>query len=216
VADPSVIEAIGEPGVVAVIRLPRADGVLEACAALRDNGIRAVEITLTIPGAVRLVEQVVRQLGDDLVVGAGTVLDAARCREVVDAGAAFVVLPGFDADVVAECRRLRVVSMPGALTPTEVMTAVRAGADVVKLFPARVATPEYVADLLGPLPGARFLPTGGIDAAGAGEYVRRGAFAVGVGGRLVDPRAVAERDTTAIGAAAREVLEAVAEARAAR
>jgi 2-dehydro-3-deoxyphosphogluconate aldolase/(4S)-4-hydroxy-2-oxoglutarate aldolase len=158
----------------------------------------------------------VRQLGDDLVVGAGTVLDAAACRQVVDAGAAFVVLPGFDGDVVAECRRLRVVSMPGALTPTEVMTAVRAGADVVKLFPARVATPAYVADLLGPLPGTRLLPTGGIDATSAAEYVRRGAFAVGVGGRLVDPRAVAERDTAAIGAAAREVLSAVAAARAAR
>lgn len=212
-ADPAVLEAIGGPGVVAIVRLPTADGVLEACGALRENGIRAVEITLTIPGATALIESLVRQLGDDLVVGAGTVLDPLRCREVVEAGAAFVVLPGYDGDVVEQCRRLGVLCVPGALTPTEVMATVRGGADLVKLFPARVATPAYVADLLGPLPGVRFLPTGGIDAEAAAAYVRRGAFAVGVGGRLVDPRAVAERDSAAIGAAAREVLAAVAAAR---
>ena len=212
-SDPAVLEAIGGPGVVAIFRTPTADGVLEACTTLRDNGIRAVEITLTIPGALDLIASVATQLGDTLVVGAGTVLDVAQCRGALSAGARFVVSPGLAADVVAVCARAGVVSAPGCLTPTEVLTAVRAGADLVKLFPARAATPAYVADLLGPLPDVRLMPTGGIDVAGAGAYLRSGAFAVGIGSHLVDPVAVRQRDTTAISVASAELLVAVAAAR---
>jgi 2-dehydro-3-deoxyphosphogluconate aldolase/(4S)-4-hydroxy-2-oxoglutarate aldolase len=212
-ADLDVLAAIGEPGIVAIFRTPTPDGVLEACTALRDSGVRAVEITLTIPGAVALIESVVSELGDSLAVGAGTVLDVESCRAVIGAGAAFVVLPGFDSDVVAECSRQGVVSVPGALTATELMTAARAGADVVKLFPARVATPAYLADLLGPFPGTRLMPTGGITTELAGQYIRSGAFAVGIGGRLVAPQAVRSRDHESIRLAATELLAAVTLAR---
>jgi 2-dehydro-3-deoxyphosphogluconate aldolase/(4S)-4-hydroxy-2-oxoglutarate aldolase len=215
-ADLAVLEAIGGPGLVAIFRTPTPDGVLEACETLRDNGIRAVEITLTIPGALDLIASVVARLGGTLAVGAGTVLDAGQCRDAISAGASFVVLPGLVPEVVAVCVSAGVVSAPGCLTPTEVLAAVRAGADVVKLFPARVATPTYVADLLGPLPALRLMPTGGIDAATATDYLRRGAFAVGVGGRLVDPTSVRTRDSDAIGAAARELLAAAADGRAGR
>jgi 2-dehydro-3-deoxyphosphogluconate aldolase/(4S)-4-hydroxy-2-oxoglutarate aldolase len=210
--DLDVLRAIGDTRVVAIFRTASADGVLEACRALRDGGIRAVEITLTIPGAVPLIESVVDELGDSLVVGAGTVLDVASCRTAISAGATFIVLPGFAADVVDECARQEVVCAPGALTPSEVMTALRAGVDLVKVFPARVATPDYLADLLGPFPGARLMPTGGISRLLAAEFIRKGAFAVGVGGRLVDGDVVRARDVAAISQAAVDLLAEVAAA----
>jgi 2-dehydro-3-deoxyphosphogluconate aldolase/(4S)-4-hydroxy-2-oxoglutarate aldolase len=208
--------AIGAAGVVAIFRTPTPDGVLEACRALQDNGIGAVEITLTIPGALDLIGSVAAELGDSLSVGAGTVLDGAAARACLDAGASFLVLPGFDAEVVAAGRAVGALTIPGALTPTEVMAALRAGVEVVKVFPGRVATPGYVADLLGPLPDARLMPTGGITTELAGEYIRAGAFAVGVGGALAAPTAVRAGDTRSIAAAARELVAAVAAARTAR
>jgi 2-dehydro-3-deoxyphosphogluconate aldolase / (4S)-4-hydroxy-2-oxoglutarate aldolase len=200
-------------GIVAIVRVPSPEGVMEACRALCRGGVRAVEITLTVPEALDLVGQLAAAFGDDLLVGAGTVLDLAACRRSVDAGAQFVVSPAFDASVVDHCQRHGVLAVPGALTPTEVVQACQHGADLVKLFPARVATPDYLRDLLGPLPGTRFLPTGGIDEAGASAYLAAGAAAVGIGSRLMEPAAVAAGDVGAIAAAARRFASVVAEAR---
>jgi 2-dehydro-3-deoxyphosphogluconate aldolase/(4S)-4-hydroxy-2-oxoglutarate aldolase len=211
----AVLAAIGGPGLVAIFRTPSVDGVFEACESLLDSGIRAVEITLTIPGALPLITSLADHFADRLAVGAGTVLDRVEAWEAVNAGAAFVVSPGFDPDIVDACVQENVVSMPGCLSPTEVMLAQRAGADVVKLFPARVAGPEFVADLLGPLPRVRLMPTGGINPSSAAAFIRAGAFAVGVGGRLVDARSIRSRDAGAIGRAAAELLRAVDGARAA-
>jgi 2-dehydro-3-deoxyphosphogluconate aldolase/(4S)-4-hydroxy-2-oxoglutarate aldolase len=203
-------------GIVAIVRVPSPDGVMDACRALCRGGVRAVEITLTVPRALDLVGELVAEVGDDLLVGAGTVLDLAACRRSVDAGAQFVVSPAFDASVVEHCQRHGVLAVPGALTPTEVVRAWQHGADLVKLFPARVATPDYLRDLLGPLPAARFVPTGGIDEAGASAYLAAGAAAVGIGSRLMEPSAVAAGDVGAITAAARRFARVVAEARGAR
>jgi 2-dehydro-3-deoxyphosphogluconate aldolase/(4S)-4-hydroxy-2-oxoglutarate aldolase len=208
-----VLEAIGGVGVVGIFRTPTAEGVLEACRALLDSGVQAVEITLTIPGALALIRSVAKELGDSLAVGAGTVLDVGSCRAAVAAGASFVVSPGLDTQVVAACERLDVVCAPGCLTPTEVISALRAGADLIKLFPARAATPAYLADLLGPLPGARLMPTGAIGVDLAGEFIRHGAFAVGVGTALIPAEAVGSRDEAAIGRAARKLLSTVADSR---
>jgi 2-dehydro-3-deoxyphosphogluconate aldolase / (4S)-4-hydroxy-2-oxoglutarate aldolase len=207
------LEAIGGPGVVAVVRTPSPDGVLEACRALAAGGIGAVEITMTVPGALDVLAAVRSDLGEVLAVGAGTVLEVRQCRSAVAAGASFVVSPALDPAVVTACADAGVLAVPGCLTPTEVLHARRAGAGLIKLFPARVATPEYVADLLGPMPGARFLLTGGIDAARAARFVRAGAFAVGVGGSLVDPAAVRARDAGSLERRARQLVTAVAAAR---
>jgi 2-dehydro-3-deoxyphosphogluconate aldolase/(4S)-4-hydroxy-2-oxoglutarate aldolase len=203
-------------GIVAIVRVPSPSGVMDACRALCRGGVRAVEITLTVPGALDLVGELVGAFGDDLLVGAGTVLDIGACRRSVDAGAQFIVSPAFDAGVVDHCQRHGVLAVPGALTPTEVVRAWQHGADLVKLFPARVATPDYVRDLLGPLPAARLLPTGGIDEAGASAYLVAGAAAVGIGSRLMAPAAIAARDVDAIAAAADRFARVVAQARAAR
>jgi len=203
-------------GIVAIVRVPSPFGVMDACRALCRGGVRAVEITLTVPRALDLIGELVGAFGDDLLVGAGTVLDVGACRRSVDGGAQFIVSPAFNAGVVDHCQRHGVLAVPGALTPTEVVRAWQHGADLVKLFPARVATPGYVRDLLGPLPAARLLPTGGIDEAGASAYLAAGAAAVGIGSRLMAPAAIAAGDVDAIAAAADRFARVVAQARAAR
>lgn len=192
----AVIEELGRAGLVAIFRWDSTDGMRDACLALAAGGAPAVEITLTTPGALDLISVLAQDLG--LLVGAGTVLDAATCRAAVEAGARFVVSPGLNPEVVALCAEGGVVSVAGCLTATEVMTANRLGADIVKLFPGRIATPDYLRDLLEPLRGTRMLPTGRVDLQRAAEYIRAGAFAVGAGTHLVDPDAVRARDWTAI------------------
>jgi len=209
----TVLTELGHAGVVAIFRTPSPDGVLDACRALCRSGVRAVEITLTIPDALPLLASIADELDGEVVVGAGTVMDAATCRRAIDAGASFIVSPVADGSVIDVCAANDVVAVPGALTPTEVLSARSLGADVVKLFPARVATPAYLADLLGPIPGARMMPTGGIDITGVREYLAAGAFTVGVGSALVSPLRVQHRDDAAITEAARAFARAVAQAR---
>ncbi|MBV9793268.1 MAG: bifunctional 4-hydroxy-2-oxoglutarate aldolase/2-dehydro-3-deoxy-phosphogluconate aldolase [Actinobacteria bacterium] len=211
-----VLSRLQTAGIVAVVRVPSPDGVVAACRALCRGGVRAVEITLTVPGAFALIAELAAEFGDDLLVGAGTVLEPEAARRSVDAGAQFIVSPVFDAAVVDYCRQTLVLSVPGALTPTEVVTAWQHGSALVKLFPGRVATPEYVRDLLGPLPAVRLFPTGGIDEAGAAAYLAAGAAVVGIGSRLMAPAAVAAGDTDAITAAAGRFAEVAAQARAGR
>jgi len=212
----TTLDRLRSAGIVAIVRVSSPDGVMDACRALCRGGVRAVEITLTVPDAFRLIRELTDEFGNDLVIGAGTVMDAAACQRSVDAGAQFIVSPVFDADVVDHCREHGVLAVPGALTPTEVFRAWTHGASVVKLFPARHATPAYVRDLLGPMPDVRLLPTGGIDVAGASEYLAAGAVAVGIGSRLVDPAAVASGDLDVIAAAASEFARLAGEARGAQ
>jgi 2-dehydro-3-deoxyphosphogluconate aldolase/(4S)-4-hydroxy-2-oxoglutarate aldolase len=186
---------------------------MAACRALCTGGISAVEITLTVPGALDLVGELVSAFGDDLLVGVGTVLDVEACRRSVEAGAQFVVSPAFDSGVVDHCKHHSVLPVPGALTPTEVALAWQSGAGLIKLFPARVATPDYVRDLRGPFPAMGLMPTGGIDEAGASAYLAAGAAVVGIGSRLMEPAAVAAGDVNTIAAAADRFARVVASAR---
>jgi 2-dehydro-3-deoxyphosphogluconate aldolase/(4S)-4-hydroxy-2-oxoglutarate aldolase len=212
--DPAVaaLDRLEAAKVVAVVRVSVPDGVVAACRALCRHGIGAVEITLTVPGAAELITALVAEFAGDLLVGAGTVLDAGAARRSVEAGAQFVVSPVFDAAVVDQCRAAGVLAVPAALTPTEVLAAWQHGARLVKLFPARVATPAYVRDLLGPLPGVRLFPTGGIDEAGAAAYFEAGAAAVGIGSALMPPDAIARGDTDTIAAAATRFARVAAQA----
>jgi 2-dehydro-3-deoxyphosphogluconate aldolase / (4S)-4-hydroxy-2-oxoglutarate aldolase len=212
----AVLERLQESGIVAIVRVPSPHGVRAACRAVCTGGICAVEITLTVPGALNVVADLVSEFGDDLVVGAGTVLDVEACRRSLDAGAQFVVSPAFDSGVVDHCRKHSVLPVPGALTPTEVASARQGGADLVKLFPARIATPNYMRDLLGPFPAMRLMPTGGIDEAGASAYLAAGAAVVGIGSRLMEPAAVAAGDVETIAAAADRFARVAASARGTR
>jgi 2-dehydro-3-deoxyphosphogluconate aldolase / (4S)-4-hydroxy-2-oxoglutarate aldolase len=205
----ATLAELGRAAVVAIVRTPGPEGVADACRAVAAAGLPCVEITLTVPGALDLISE----LADEMLIGAGTVLDEDQCRRAIEAGAKFVISPGYAADVVAYARSHDVVAIPGALTPTEVMRCVESGADVVKLFPARVATPGYLADLAAPLPDVRLMPTGGIDADSARAYLDAGAFAVGIGSALVSTRAVQEGDLAGITAVATRLRHVVADVR---
>lgn len=168
---------------------------------------------MTVPRAVSLIERLVSSAPAGLLVGAGTVLDGETARQVVLAGASFVVSPVFRPDVVRLCHRYDVAAMPGCMTPTEILAAWEAGADVVKVFPATALGPGYFRDVRGPLPQVRLMPTGGVSLENAGEWIRAGAVAIGVGTALVDRKAVAEGSFDRITVNARRFVEAVQLAR---
>ena len=182
-SDPA-LDLLLASGVIAVLRARNAKGLTEVARALGDGGVRALEITLTTPGAVDGIAELSR-VGGEVLIGAGTVLDAAAARSVMDAGARFVVSPTVEPEVIRVCRDRNVPCIPGAFTPTEILGAWRAGAALVKLFPAAAVGPGFLKDLLAPLPHLRIVPSGGITLERVSEWIRAGAAAVSVGGALV-------------------------------
>jgi 2-dehydro-3-deoxyphosphogluconate aldolase/(4S)-4-hydroxy-2-oxoglutarate aldolase len=184
-------------------------GVIEA---LAKGGVRAIEVTLTTPGALEALAEH-RATASDLVLGAGTVLDVMSARMAIAAGARFVVSPVFDRALVEMCHRYDVPAMPGAYTPTEILTAREAGADLIKLFPAGGLGPGYLRDLRGPMPGLRLVPTGGVTVENAAAFLQAGAVAVGVGGDLIERAAVAHGDWARVTERARRLQTAVRAAR---
>jgi 2-dehydro-3-deoxyphosphogluconate aldolase/(4S)-4-hydroxy-2-oxoglutarate aldolase len=185
-------------GIVAVVRAPDPAGLVEVVRALADGGVTVAEVTLTVPDALDVIREAKRQLGDRVLLGAGTVLDPETARAAFLAGAEFVVAPSLNLDVIRMCRRYDKLVMPGAFTPTEVLTAWEAGADVVKVFPAEVVGPAFFKALRGPLPQVKLMPTGGVDLTTAVEFLKAGAVCLGVGGQLVDPKLVAARKFDAL------------------
>ena len=174
-------------GVIPVVRAPSADDALAAVEAMRAGGIDIVELTMTVPSPIRVIEKVVERYGDTIVAGAGTVLDAETARACILAGAAFVVSPIVDRPTIRVCRTHGIPVVPGALTPTEVVRAWRAGADLVKVFPCgAVGGASYIKALRAPLPQIELVPTGGVTAATVGDFIAAGASAVGAGADLVD------------------------------
>jgi 2-dehydro-3-deoxyphosphogluconate aldolase/(4S)-4-hydroxy-2-oxoglutarate aldolase len=208
-----MVRAIEATGVVAVIRLSDATQLRDVADALAEGGVRAIEVTMTVPRAVSLIAELTASLPSDIVVGAGTVLDAKTAQDVIIAGARFVVGPVFRPAVIETCHRYDVAVIPGCFTPTEILTAWEAGADVIKVFPATALGPAFFKDIRGPLPQVRMMPTGGVTRENAGEWIRMGAVAIGVGTALVDQKAVTERRFEAIAANARHFIEAVKFAR---
>jgi 2-dehydro-3-deoxyphosphogluconate aldolase/(4S)-4-hydroxy-2-oxoglutarate aldolase len=204
--------AIAELGAIAVVRLDDAARLPHVIEALAAGEIGAVEITMTMPGALDALAALHAARGDRLLLGAGTVLDPETARLAILAGARFVVAPTLSPPLVAMCHRYDVVAIPGAYTPTEILAAEEAGADLVKLFPAGGLGPAYLKDLRGPLPHVRLVPTGGITADNAGAFLAAGATAVGVGGALIPRDAVARGDYRRITEEARQLTRAVREA----
>jgi 2-dehydro-3-deoxyphosphogluconate aldolase/(4S)-4-hydroxy-2-oxoglutarate aldolase len=208
-----VVRDLQRIGVVAVVRLADGGQLREVARALGDGGVRAIEITMTVPRAVAIIEELAATLPANFTLGAGTVLDAATAREVIRAGARFVVSPVFKAEIVAACREADCAVMPGAFTPTEILHAWESGADIVKVFPSTSLGPTYFKDVRGPLPHVRLMPTGGVTRENAAEWIRAGAVAVGAGSALVDPAAVKAGRFDMIRDNARAFVEAVAGAR---
>lgn len=209
------LDRIARTGVVAVLRATDGALLADVAEALLLGGVEAVEVTFTVPKAHRVIEKMADALGDRILLGAGTVLDPETARAALLAGAEFIVSPTLNLDVVRLCRRYSKAVMPGALTPTEVLTAWEAGADVVKIFPSDLTGPAYLKALAGPLPQVRMMPTGGVNLETAAEFLWAGAFALGIGSSLVDGRALAERNFAQIETLARRYVEIVAETRAA-
>jgi 2-dehydro-3-deoxyphosphogluconate aldolase / (4S)-4-hydroxy-2-oxoglutarate aldolase len=210
------LDLVERTGVVAIIRLKDASQVGDIVGALMEGGVRAMEITMTVPGAVELIRQIAPTLPADFRLGAGTVVDADTTKACIDAGASFIVSPVFRRDVLAACRAQNVPAMPGCFSPTEVLEAWDAGADIVKVFPATALGPTYLRDLRGPLPQLKLMPTGGVTVENAADWIRAGAVAVGVGSALTDPAAIAARDYGSIAAKAKRLVGSVAQAKEAR
>jgi len=210
----AVLQTIRDVGIIPVVRAQSADEAMQAIDAIRAGGIPILEITMTVPGAVGLIEEVANRYGDEALVGAGTVLDGETARACILAGARFVVSPALDVETIEVCRHNDVAVMPGALTPTEVVLAWSAGADFVKVFPAgAVGGASYIKSLKAPLPQIELVPTGGVSLKTAADFIKAGASALGVGADLVDLTAIRERQQNLITERAREFVRIVAEAR---
>ena len=209
----AIVAALEAAGVVAVIRLKDAGKLRGVVDALVEGGVRALEVTMTVPGAVELIRAIKPTLPDGFLLGAGTVTDAATATRVIDAGASFVVSPVFRRDVLTEAHRHDVAALPGCFTPTEILDAWEAGADIVKVFPATALGPTFFKDVRGPLPHVKLMPTGGVTIENAGTWIQAGAVAVGIGTSLLDATAIAAGDFAVIAANARRTVENVARAR---
>src|SRR3954452_71572 len=210
---PQSLQRVLDAGIVAVVRAPDPAGLVEVIRALAAGGVAVAEVTLTVPNALDVVREAKAALGDSVLLGAGTVLDPETCRAALLAGAEFIVSPTLNLDVIRLCRRYDKLVMPGAFTPTEILAAWEAGADVVKVFPAEVVGPAFFKALRGPLPQVRLMPTGGVDLHTAGEFLKAGAVCLGVGSQLVDPAAVASRNFDRLRDLARQYVAIVQKAR---
>jgi len=198
-----------ETGIVAVVRSQDSQQLVEVVRALADGGVTVAEITMTVPGALAVLRQVRDTLGDRVLLGAGTILDPETARAALLAGAEYIVAPTVNLDVIRMCQRYDKLVMPGAFTPTEILTAWEAGADIVKVFPADVVGPAYFKALRGPLPQVRLMPTGGVDLKTAADFLKAGACCLGIGGQLVEPQAVAQRNFDRIRELARQYVAIV-------
>jgi 2-dehydro-3-deoxyphosphogluconate aldolase / (4S)-4-hydroxy-2-oxoglutarate aldolase len=211
-----VLGRIREVGLLPVLRASSLDEAFALAAAIEEGGVTVLEVTMTVPGAVEVIRRLVAEAGDRLLIGAGTVLDAEKARECMDAGAQFIVSPTLNLKTIELCNREGVAVLPGALTPTEILTAWQAGADVVKVFPASaVGGAKYLKAIKAPLPQIELVPTGGVSLATAQEFLEAGAFALGVGGELVDAGAIRAGRPEVVTDNARKYLAIVKQVRAA-
>lgn len=183
-----LLQQIKNNAIVAVIRGAKPENILSIAKALSNGGVKTLEITVETPKVLTLIELITSELGDEVIVGAGTVLDSETARAAIMAGAKFIFSPTVDSETIRLTKRYGVISIPGALTPTEILKAYESGADIIKVFPANAFGPRYLKDIHGPLPQIPLMPTGGIDVENVGEYLKAGAVAVGVGSTLVNTK----------------------------
>lgn len=200
-------------GIVSIIRVENSTEAIKSAKSLKEGGIYVIEVSMVTPGALDAIRAISQEFGKEVLVGAGTVLDPETARATILAGAEFIIGPTLNREVIEVCNRYSKIVVPGALTPTEILTAWELGADLVKVFPARLVGPKYIKDILGPLPQVRLVPTGGVNLENAGEFLKAGAVMVAVGGALVDKKAVKEGRFDIITEKARKFLEVVKKVR---
>lgn len=201
-------------GLIPVVRVTDANEAMEVADALKEGGVHFIEITMSVQGAIDVIKELTQKYKDEIIMGAGTVLDAETGRAALLAGAQFIVSPTLNLDLIQMAHRYSALVIPGAMTPTEILTAWNAGADMVKVFPAaQLGGPEYIKALRGPLPQILLIPTGGVNLQNAGAFIKAGAVALGVGGELVDKKAMRERKLHIITENTRAFLKAIQEAR---
>jgi len=208
-----ILNTIIDGGIVAIMRAPSAEMLSHISEALFAGGVNTIEVTMTTPKAIAAIEQLVDRFGDKALIGVGSVIDAATCRDAIAAGAQFVVSPVFSREVVETTRSYGKVSVPAGLTPTEILTAWKAGGDLVKVFPSTQLGPGYFREILAPLPQLRLVPTGGVDLKGVGDWIKAGAACLGIGAALVSKDAMAKGDWATITANAKAFVEAIRAAR---
>ncbi|MCS7167150.1 MAG: bifunctional 2-keto-4-hydroxyglutarate aldolase/2-keto-3-deoxy-6-phosphogluconate aldolase [Gemmatales bacterium] len=205
----TILRLLGETKIVAIVRSPTSAELVRVARALLEGGIRAIEVTFTVPDAINVLRDIARELGEEVLLGAGTVLDEVTARSAILAGAQFIVAPNTNLEVIRTCRRYAKVAIPGAFTPTEIVHAWEAGADIVKVFPAEVGGPSYIRAVRAPLPHIRLMPTGGVNLQTVGEFLKAGAYCLGVGAQLVEPRALADGNFSRITELARQYVSLV-------
>ncbi len=209
-----IVNQIESLGLVPVVRASSADEAMQVIEAIKAGGVNVLEITMTVPGAVRVIEKVADKYGSEVLVGAGTVLDPETARACLLAGAQFIVSPALNLDTIALCHRYGAPIAPGVLTPTEVITAWSAGVDFVKVFPCgSVGGASYIKNLKGPFPQIKMIPTGGVSLATAADFIKAGAAALGVGTDLVDVKAIREGNAHIVTERAKEFVKIVRDAR---
>jgi len=212
-----VLQRIRETGLIPVVRAESAEQAMRAVEAIKAGGVDVLEVTMTVPGAIGVIEQLAKTYGAEALIGAGTVLDPETARACIEAGAQFIVSPALNEETIAFCRENGVAVFPGALTPTEVVRAWNAGADAVKVFPAgAVGGASYLKALKAPLPQIELVPTGGVNLKTAADFIKAGAMALGVGADLVDMKALREGKAELITERARQFIAIVRVARASR
>jgi 2-dehydro-3-deoxyphosphogluconate aldolase/(4S)-4-hydroxy-2-oxoglutarate aldolase len=210
-----VMRRLRDTGIIPVVRAESAEQAMRAVDAVKAGGVDIVEVTMTVPGAVRLIEQLANRYGNEALIGAGTVLDPQTARDCIQAGAQFIVSPALNEATIECCRAIDIVVLPGALTPTEVFRAWTAGADAVKVFPAgAVGGASYLKSLKAPLPQIELVPTGGVSLKTAADFIKAGAMALGVGADLIDLAALRDGREELISERARQFLDIVRETRA--
>jgi 2-dehydro-3-deoxyphosphogluconate aldolase/(4S)-4-hydroxy-2-oxoglutarate aldolase len=207
------LKAIIDVGVMAIIRLDSSLQLLAAAEAIQAGGIQAIEFTMTTPHALDMLKEAAQNMNEHTILGAGTVLDPETARAAILAGAKFIVAPNLNLDVIATARRYSVAVIPGAFTPTEIIAAWQAGADIVKIFPASIGGPELIKALRGPLPQVKMIPTGGVDLDTVSAFIKAGSAAVAVGGNLVDKEAIRRGEFDKITNLAKQYVENVLQAR---
>ncbi len=208
------LQRLCRSGIVAVVRAKSSDQLVDVAKAIAAGGVDSIEITMTTPNALEVISKVRGQLGDAVLTGVGSVLDGETARVAILAGAQFVVSPIFDTAIIEMAHRYGLPCVAGAFTPTEILKATAAGADMVKVFPAGQLGPGFFKDILGPMPHLKLTPTGGVDLDTAAAFIKAGAKTLGVGSALVAPKAVAAGDFTTLTATAKKFVQIVADARA--
>ena len=210
----SNLQRVLDTGIVSIIRAKSGEQLVEVAKALYEGGIDVIEVTFTVPGVLDIIAAVKKELGNKILLGAGTVLDTETARAAILAGAEFLVTPTVNPEVIKLCNRYSKVIMPGAFTPTEVLAAWEAGADIVKIFPAEIGGPPLLKAIAGPLPQVRLLPTGGVNLETLPAFLRAGACAVGLGSALVESKAVESGDMARIRSLAEQYVALLKKTRA--